>query len=354
MDFKLCPMLYNLRHVLRIRPIEPADSLRQGTNWHKCLELLTSPDGGRDAMIEHLNQAYATCPPSIELSDWEVERTVLLYSALGWQWHWQNDGIETVAREIPFNRQINNVYSRRGKIDRIIRHNGQLMLGEYKSTSRPIDPGSMYWNRLTLDSQITLYLIEARHAQLAGELEAYGIFASDPLISGVLYDVWKKPLIRPKKLTQAESKKFADTSEYMNEHFNIKVGPDDPDKPELGKRITVNDVDAEVTPGSKEGTFAIRETPEMFGARLLAGITTDPSSFFARKEISRTDAELERWDKEYTNMARLINICQQRNLWFHNEHHCDSKYRCEYVPICLYGADISEGKTPDGFKRLEQ
>jgi len=205
----------------------------------------------------------------------------------------------------------------------------------------------MYWNRLTLDSQITLYLIEARHAQLAGELEAYGISASDPLISGVLYDVWKKPLIRPKKLTQAESKKFVDTGEYMNEHFNVdgSKGP---------CSFEVNNVDAEVTPGSKEGTFAIRETPEMFGARLLADITTDPSGFFARKEIPRTDAELQEKDQEYTNMARLINICQQRNLWFHNEHNCDSKYRCEYVPICLYGADISDGKTPDGFKRLEQ
>lgn len=352
-NFKQCPMLYRLRHVLRLRPIEDAEAARVGTNWHKCLEILTEPDGGQEALVRHLNKAYEICPPSISLADWEVERTVLLYSALGWDWHWQDDQIETVAREVHFDRQVNNLYSRRGKIDRIIRRNGLLLDGEYKSTSKSIDPGSLYWDRLALDSQVTLYIIEARHAQLAGELEEYGISATDPLISGVLYDVWHRPGIRPKKLSMANSKKFVNDGEYFGEKFEVKIGPDDPEHPESGPRITINDIDAEVTPGKKEGTFAIRETPEMFGARLLADIRENPEKHFARRDIPRTDEELAKADEEFYNLARTAHFMEQRNLWFMNENHCDATYRCSFHPICYYNQDVSNGQVPDGFRCLK-
>ncbi len=356
-DYKQCPMLYYFRNVLRLRPVEDHEAARQGTNWHKCLEILTDPQGGKDAMIAHLNEAYSVCPPSIELTDWEVERTVLLYSLIGWEWYWSEDQIETVAREVHFERQVNSVYSRRGKIDRIIRWNGRLLLGEYKSTSKPIDSGSLYWDRLRLDSQPTLYLIEARHAQLAGLLGEHGITATDPLISGVLYDVWHRPSIRPKKLTQADSKKFVADGEYFGEKFEIEDSP-------AGDAFTINGTLAEIIPGAMSKPteknpdpprpFAIRETPEMFGARLLADIRENPDKHFARKEIARTDQELAILDEEYSNIARLTNIITKRGLWFKNENHCDATYRCSFHPICYYNQDVSDGNVPDGFKCLKK
>lgn len=360
-DYKLCPTLFRLRHVLRLRPVEEPESLRTGTNWHKCLEILTDPEGGRDAMIAHLNEAYANCPPSIELTDWEIERTVLLYSALGWQWYHQDDQIDTIAREIHFKRQINNLYKRQGKIDRIIRRNGQLLLGEYKSTSKPIDSGSIYWDHLKLDSQLTLYLIEARHAQLAGQLEQYGISADSPLISGMLYDVWRKPTIRPKKLTQAESKKFINSApnvDYFGEKFTVHyIGGID-----LFPTVLVNGTTAVVTLGAEPKPikknpnptrpFAIRETPEMFGARLLADIREQPEKYFARKEIARTDQELEQADEEYSNIARLMHFIEHRNLWFKNEHRCNATFLCAYTSICFYNCDVSNGQIPNGFRRI--
>jgi hypothetical protein len=353
-DYKLCPMLYYLRHVLRLRPIEEPETLRIGSSWHKCLEILTDPNGGQEAMIDHLNRAYAKCPPSVELTDWEVERTILLYTALGWQWHWQNDQVETLAREVSFNRQVNNLYSRRGKIDRVIRRNRQLHLGEYKSTSKPIDPGSLYWDRLKLDSQLTLYLIEARHAQLAGQLEQYGISASDSLISGMLYDVWRKPTIRPKKLTQADTKKFLEDGKYFEEQFIVHRNPRQMMIVEInGIAIDLSNP-LQATSGKKEGTFAIRETPEMFGARLLADIREQPDRYFARKEIARTDQELQQLNEEYANIARLTDIVTRRHLWFKNEHHCDATYRCAFYPICYYNLDVTDGKVPDGFRCLNK
>lgn len=363
-DFKQCTMLYYLRHVLRLRPVEDAEAARIGTNWHKCLEILTEPNSDpHGALIAHLNKAYETCPPSVSLTDWEVERTVLLYSALGWDWYYQDDKIETVAREVHFDRQVTDQYRRRGKIDRIIRREGQvtLALGEYKSTTKPIDPGSLYWDRLNLDSQLTLYLIEARHAQLAGELEQYGIAATDPLISGVLYDVWHKPMIRPKKLSMAETKRFMVEKEYFGETFEV-VAKSSPMGELIG--IEINEVTYEPIPGAepkptkKNPTparpFAIRETPEMFGARLLADIRENPEKHFARKSIARTDEELARLDEEYYNLARVAHFMEQRNLWFVNENHCTATYRCSFYPICFYSQDVTNGNVPDGFKCLNK
>lgn len=392
-DFKLCPTLYFLRHVLRLRPIEDAESLRMGTNWHKCLEILTLepdntcdcvtegdtcyatkdcpvcegngvvPDDLRMVLARHMNQAYESCPPSVELTDWEVERTVLFYSAIGWQWHWQNDRVETIAREIPFDRQVNNVYRRRGIIDRIIRRNALMSLGEYKSTSKPIDSGSLYWDRLKLDSQVTLYLIEVQHAQLAGNLEAFGVSASDPLISGMLYDVWHKPTIRPKKLTQADSKKFVASGEYFGEEFEVEPGIICQSDGGFGG-FEINGKTAEVILGAEPKPtkknpdparpFAIRETPEMFGARLLADIREQPEKHFARRDIARTDGELSRASEEFYSLARVAHIMTKQNLWFLNENHCSATYQCAFHPICYHNLNVTDGNVPDGFRCLNK
>lgn len=392
-DFKKCPTLFFIRHILRLRPVETPEAARQGTNWHKCLEILTMKPGGpcectppdpncplcegasvlpddlRLALVRYMNKAYATCPPSIDLVKWETERTVLLYSAIGWQWHWQDETIETVAREVAFNRHINTMYQRRGRIDRIIRRHGGLSLGEYKSTSKTIDSGSPYWDRLNKDSQLTLYLIEARHAQLAGELEQYGISASDPLISGMLYDVWHKPTTKPKKLTQADTKKFMAPArenpetkvegEYFGEKFSLIWT--DMGMTGLGAQyLFVNDVQAIPSWGkppkpTKKNPdpvppIVIRETPEMFGARLLADIQEQPEKYFARKDIARTDLELGQFDKEFYNIARVADFMTRQDLWFIDESQCAATYRCSCYPICHGGLDITNGNVPEGFK----
>jgi len=322
-----------------------------GSDCPICEGSSVVPDDLRMALVRHLSDVYATCPPSIDLVDWETERIILLYCAIGWHWHWENDRVETVAREVPFKHDLNDRYTRVGRIDRIIRHQNQLLLGEYKSTSKPVDSGSLYWDRLRLDSQPTLYLIEARRMQLAGELESYNIFASDPLIAGVLYDVWHKPTIRAKKLTQADTKKFFETKEYFGETFDVRAEV-------VG--IVVDGVKTEHILGAlprptrknptPEAPFSIRETPEMFGARLLADIKTQPERYFARRVIPRTDQDLTKADKEFYDMHRLIAFAKMRDLWYCNEHNCDATFRCDFHPICYYDLPVSNGEVPEGFK----
>lgn len=66
-----------------------------------------------------------------------------------------------------------------------------ILIHEIKTTSEDVSPGSVYWRRLTLDSQVSGYLAAAK---------ALGYDAA-----GVQYDVLRKTGLRPKQGETAES-----------------------------------------------------------------------------------------------------------------------------------------------------
>jgi len=379
--FKSCPTLYFLSYIMRLQPVVVDEALRMGTSWHKCLEILTMSAGGdcpnmcisasghqcslcggsgtlpddmRVVLVEHLNQAYAVVPPSVESEKWEVERITLLNCALGWLWYWGDDTVETLAREVGFHRTVNSLTRRVGYIDRLIRWRGSCSLGEYKSTGKPIDSGSAYWRGLNANTQLNMYLIEARIAQADGKLTQFGVAPDDPAIAGVLYDVWAKPKTKPKNLTMGATKKFIKDGEYCGQQFEVTV---------FDQAVSVNGQDTLVTLGTKpkptkknpdpEQPFAICETPEMYGARLLADIQERPEKYFARRLIARTDRELEQADAELARIARVVNLMTIRDLWYKNEQHCNATYRCKFFQLCHYGLlnDVREGRIPEGFER---
>lgn len=379
--FKACAMRCYLKYVLGIIPDEDTDAQRQGTNWHKCLEIMgmkpgelcpectaTHPDSDcplcegtcvlpnemMDAVIRYLNEVYETVPMSKTREEWLTERAILLYSLCGYNWRYADDDFEVVAEEIEFSLSVRNPESGRalpnvtldGKIDKIVRSpNGIYYIDEHKSTGKSIDSNSTFWSHLNLDTQTKLYPYAAQRLQLTGKLEKYGIKPTDPLISGVRYDAWHKPGISPKKLTQAESKKFVETGEYMGEKFKTEYRLSD-----VGNELWINDELAEITPGAKEGAFAVRETPEMFGARLLVDISERPEFYFARREISRTAKELKRFEYEIYNIYHTIKFISKNNGWWTNEQQCEATFRCPYISICYNNVKVDDGTVPDGFK----
>ncbi len=384
--YKACPQRFRLGYVEGLRLVEDSEAQRVGTNWHKCLEIAElRPESvcpciceghppnlcdcpicngtGRavgdplDRVTAWLNAAYEHVPASIEPTAWAVERAILAYSVAGWLWYYGNDEITTVATEIPFELPLRNPASGRalphvcrlGKIDRLGRRgDGRPFLVEYKSTSKAIDSGSTYWARLNLDTQINTYLQAIRELQLLGALDSRGIGATDPLISEVLYDVWKRPGIRPRKLTQADSKEFAESGEYCGQMFeaDLRLGGFD-------KRVIVDGMEAEVEPGKKPGTFALRETPDMFGARLLQSIYEEPEKHFARKLVVRTDAELRAAQVEMCHIYWAMRRMHRDDLWWINENQCEATFKCPYIPICYQKLDVYDGETtPPGFRRI--
>lgn len=380
--FKACPMRYNLRYILGLQPIEETESLRYGSNWHKIQQIVNLKpgdscpdckdkidrrgcilcggngiidDGGMDAVIRCLDSVYSTAPISKTPEEAEIERIILLYSLIGYNWYYQDKQTEEkiVAQEINFRLPLTSPISKRklpnifvdGRIDKIISTEiGKIFIKELKSTGDLVAPDSDYWKHLTLDTQTLLYIWAARQL---GYPDAQ-----------LLYDVWHKPGIRPKALSQADSKSFVtpETDEvdengnspcvYAGQRFSLAEHWQGHNL----LALRVNSQEAEVEPGKKEGAFAIRETPEMFGARLLQDITERPEFYFCTKEIARTDADIEQFGKELFNMYQTIRTMKKTNAWWCNEHACEASYKCAFLNVCYNHIQVDPQNPPQGFE----
>jgi hypothetical protein len=397
--YKACPYRYKNAYVLGIRPVEDSESQRIGTNWHELLEISSLepgsvcecdhtvstiheegrsgyiitprcaicegtgrvPDNIMDAVVRVLNKRYENVPPGKEEA-MALERTRLLYSLIGYRWYYQDIAEPVVMREKKFRlpllnpdtgHPVPNVFID-GKIDKIINPHRWLAVKEHKSTSKPIDNDSSYWSHLNLDTQTGIYVYATRRLQLMGELEEYGIKASDDLISNISYDVYKKPKTSPKKLTQTDSKKFVENGQYCGQEFevmqqcaNITDG-----------EIMINGENAEIEPGKKEGTFAIRETMEMYGARLLQDITQRPQDFFNCRDFGRTDKEIKALEYELYDIAKDIMSKIRADRWYHNEQQCEATFKCNYCDSCYNGIKLDPDNPPAGmhciFNRKEE
>ena len=377
--FKSCPIRFRNAYVYGIRPIEDKESQRIGTNWHTILEVASLvpgsecpcvhpgpvlplikedcpiceytgmvPDNIMTAVTRVLNEAYE----GIEFTDpkvKEVERVTLLHALAGYRWHYGEQQESVIATEQYFSLPLLNPQTGHpvpdvfigGRIDKLIELANGIAVKEHKSTSKSIDPDSTYWGHLNLDVQTTMYIYAARRMQYDSAAWDH----QDPLINTVKYDVYHKPTIRPKKLTQGDSKKFVADGVYCEQEFRIKhdiYG-------DIGT-IGVNGIQADIEPGAKPGTFTIRETPDMFGARLLEDITERPEFYFRCIELIRTDAELKAFEQELYDIAQNMKFMIRSGRFYTNEHQCEATFRCDYIEQCYNRIQVDQDHVPDGFK----
>jgi len=388
-DFRACPMRYLYNYVFGLQPEKEKDSFRIGNIWHRCHEILEMIPQGKcpaclrreeirancylcngtgvlpadlmESVIRYLNYKYKTVPENKTYDDWQTERINILYSLSGYKWHYPDmaNRFQSMAAETRFDLPVLNPGTNKrlgkakivGKIDEIIQdtETGLYYIRERKSTSQSLE-GTTYWTKLQRDIQVTTYLYGARRSQMLGRLEKFGIMRDEPLIQGVWWDAWHKPSIAPKMLSQADSKEFVKTGEYFGEKFNIR---------KVNRAVRdgfvidyeVNEVFVKSSPGKKEGTFSIFETPEMFGARLLSDIATRPDFYFQQREVSRTDEQLEQFEIELMKMVQLIRAVESKNLWYHNTRACESPFHCDFKDICYSGMELNEEDCPEGYKK---
>jgi len=375
--FKKCPSLYHKRYILGLAPIEDSDALRVGTNYHRVQEIYDAEPGGvcecvdhdgttykgvsmpyvesldscvlcentrvnpqdpMGAVVRHLNERYSVPPISKSLEEWETEKITILYTLIGYRWWYeqQDEGYTVEDLELPFDIDLlspttgHKLRGRlRGKIDRVFACGVNRFVHDYKSTSKAIDSDSSLWSHLRLDTQTRLYTYAADQMGLG--------------MCGVLYDVWHKPGIKPKKLSQADSKKFVETGEYCGGEFEISGQEAD--------TIKVDGIVAEKKRGAKEGTFQIKETPQMYGARLLDDIYNRPEFYFARKEIVHTAADIEAFKHQLANIYYTIREMSKTNRWWENEHECEATFKCPFIEFCYNNIEIGPDEIPDNFTK---
>jgi hypothetical protein len=215
-----------------------------------------------------------------------------------------------VASELAFDIPMVNpatgaatpIWSLGGVIDAIVRlPDGRIAVLEFKATSRDFAPGADYWLRLHLDPQLSIYVIAAR--ELGYEVET------------VLYDVTRRPALRPLKATAPEARKFT------------KDG-----------RLYANQRDRD-------------ETPEEFAGRVAADIAAKPDQYFARIEIARLDQDLDECRAEMWWQQLAIRAAQRSGHWFRNPGSCFEPLPCDYLAICQQ-RDL-DTHTPAGFLRSD-
>lgn len=200
-----------------------------------------------------------------------------------------------------------------GKIDGVLRHkwSGQVKVLEHKTTSDKLGPESDYWARLVMNSQISKYILallqQGRH------------------VNSVLYDVIRKPAQRPAQTPLVDD-------------CGVKVVLD-----ANGHRVRTKDGKKWRETGDAAQGYVLQtreETPQEYHQRILSELRYEPASYFAQKEIPRTDTDLMEYMNDAWALSQQVLYFRRANLWPRNPDACTSFGTCEYFDLCAGRASV--------------
>lgn len=323
---KNCPRQFYYKYEKGLRPAREATALRFGSAFHFGLELIGNGEHIDDA-AEAIRDKYQIRPEWADEHDWAVECETVIRLLYAHQWRWQGDGYEVIAAESVFNLPILNpetgaatpLFRRSGKIDRKVKlPDGRIALQEFKTTSDDVGPDSDYWSILRLDPQVS------------------GYFAADDSLEAIIYDVTRKPTIRPSQIPLLDA-----------DGIKIVVDAD-------GNRVK-NKTGGWRQSGDSAQGFKLQtrtETPQEFGERLTADIGERPDYYFARMEVARLSSDIDEYHAELWQDQQLLRHRQKLNLWTKNpgRNTCDF---CEFKSLCFNSTYPINGEVPAGFVRVD-
>ncbi len=290
--FLNCRKACEWRYLKELVPLEQNHNLYFGSAIHDCLEIWHR-DRDLEQVLEHINRIYPERHgDEKERADWHLATAMMkAYAA-----RYPSEDFEVVALEKTFEGNIINPatgaasrsFTLAGKVDGIVKKDGQYFLLEHKTASQ-VD-GS-YLERLWGDFQIQLYCWYIE--------QCFGW-----RISGIIYNILCKAKLRQK---QGETE-----AEYEARREELIA------KSKTGK------------------TSAKRKMPESdadFQARLSEWYA-EPDAlhremlFVSRDQFDRLRSEL--WD-----MARSFLDARRRGCFHRNTSQCFSYGRpCPYFPLC--------------------
>ena len=320
-----CPRAHFWSYEIGLKPQRSGDALRFGSAWHRAMESL--------AKSWDYDAAIIAAAADKDVPD---EFTLATIAGLlsGYMARYESQPIHTSVSEaeIEFRRPIagSRSFDAAGKIDRfLVFLDRRSALMEHKTTGDSLDDGSDYWLRLRANPQILQYALEVR--------ERYG-----RLPDVVLYDVVRKPEISPRSAV--------------------------PDLDEQGRKIVLNadgtramnsrtvepKASANAEKGERMSTHA--ETPEEFAARLRDDTITRPDFYFARREVTLLESDIEEFIANRLAIGRMIlgyrqdekRVACRHMAWPKHLHDrvCQS---CEYKSFCLQNLTPDLQHPPTGF-----
>lgn len=293
--FRNCPRKYHLRYLEQLQPREKAESLAFGTVVHSALELWyrSTGDGNRLwKVLDHVDAQYPnrTSDPE-QKSAWQYTRALIA----GYAARYPVEDFEVVEIEKVFTGEIRNPETGRpsqtfvmaGKVDGIVRLDGELYLLEHK-TAASLDGN--YLDKLWTDTQIALYSFYLRQLGY-------------PVV-GVIYNVLLKTRIRQHEgETQAE--------------FETRRAA----------------LAAKNKSGKSTAQRQMPETDDEFAARLSEWYA-QPGAFH-RERIYLSEDRLAMLQDEVWEITQQYLDAKRRKKWLLNTSNCFAYQRpCAYLPYC--------------------
>ena len=291
--YRECERKHDVMYRQQIRPVRESEVLRFGRLIHAGLEAWWRGEGLEGALA------------AVQVEADPLDRVKAEELLRGYDAHWQAPPDDVVGVEVEFRAPLINpqtgapsrTWMHAGKIDALIPN----VVVEHKTTSESIvDDSDHYWQRLAIDHQVSGYVIGAE--ALGHEIRA------------VLYDVIRKPTIRPLKATPLEARKYT------------KPTKTEPSRLYAGQRET-------------------DETPEEFAQRLREDIAADSEKYFQRRVISRLEGQILDYRMDAWQAGRAIREAELAGRAPRNPEACFRYGRCAFWDHCSAGLDLTT--SPD-------
>lgn len=253
-------------------------------------------DGALQATYQHVDE---TCGDEI------VAATVkgLIYGyAMRWGAAQADKQIECVEKTFvgplinPVTQKPSRTWRVAGKIDKLVREHGHRVLYDHKSTSQDIeDPDAVYWRTLQVDSQ-------HQHYELL-------LWLNGLKVDGIVWDVVRKPGIRPKKLAKKERQGIVANGTYC------------------GFRTSEETRHAYTTEE--------RENAELYCFRVCSEVTENAERYYARRAVVRTTNELIEYAAELWETADSMRLARNNDTHYRNPASCmNYGTPCVFLGVC--------------------
>lgn len=314
-----CLRQHYWRYEIGLQRDETPLALQIGSAWARAMEARFKGQ----PMLNALDAAL----PDTALDPYTATTIGILLEA--YYDYWPTTDTINMTPETQFKEELQvgeELFLVEGKMDALGSVSGQPMLVECKTTGESVLPDSGYWLRLAFNLQILQY------ASAAWTL-GYDI-------SAAFYDVVHKPGIKPKQVPDLDKQ-------------GLKVVLDS-----AGNRVFKKDGSPRES-GDTEKGFVVKshlETPQEYGARLLADIRSRPDFYFARKEIPIMESDIEAFRLQRMAIAKLIlslreseqGLSDPSNAW---PRHCDKMIcgGCQFASFCLQNISVDPVNPPQGF-----
>ena len=322
--FRRCKREHHYSYRLGYREVNKAGPLRFGTAVHEALEIWWSP-----ATMCDFEATIAAIDKAGEIDDYERAKARAMMCA--YHARWKDEPLAVLGVEVEFESPLVNpatgaiskTFRVGGKIDALVRMpNGDVYIVEHKTCGVECTFDSPYWKRLRLDPQISTYYVGGR--------------ALGHDIKGCLYDVLRKPPLRPSQIPILDAE-------------GLKIVVD-----ATGQRVRTKDGKKwRETADAKQGYLLQTrlETPQEFEARCIQAILEEPDRYLVRGEVYRLEEDELDAAEDMWATARELRESELSTRFPRNPDACERYGRfCSYYDVCSGSASLDD---PSLFRRTK-